>query len=126
MLFAALTLVFQTLVPVPAHAAPLKTSSVGSIVSSTCTKPNAEPEALSPAPPQLAKAQWPKEKVSAQVEVSIAPSGKVTGAKIYRSSGDAAVDNAVLTAAEKSAYSPKIVDCVAVQGTYLFKADFAP
>lgn len=126
MLFAALTLVFQALVPAPAHAAPLQTSSTAPIVASTCTKPNAEPEAINPQPPQLAKTQWPKQKVSAQVAVSIAPSGKVTGAKIYQSSGDTAVDKAVLTAAEKSAYSPKIVNCVAVQGTYLFKADFAP
>ena len=64
--------------------------------------------------------------VTVQIAVTIAPSGKVVGAEVYRSSGDPAVDKAVLTAAEKSTYSPKLVNCVPVGGTYLFKADVAP
>jgi TonB family protein len=130
MLFAALTLVFQAVVPTPVHAAPLPTAALqaplNTVVASACTKSDAEPAVVNPVPPALAKGQWPKQKVSAEVAVTIAPSGKVAGAKVYKSSGDAAVDHAVLTAAEKSTYSPKLVNCQAVEGTYLFKADMAP
>jgi TonB family protein len=126
MIFAALTLVFQALAPSPVNAAPLQAPAPSFAVAATCTKPDAEPGVTDPAQPQLAKPQWPKQKVSAEVAVTIAPNGKVTGAKIYKSSGDAAVDAAALTAAEKSKYTPKMVNCVAVQGSYLFKADFAP
>ncbi|MBV8149711.1 MAG: energy transducer TonB [Candidatus Eremiobacteraeota bacterium] len=52
--------------------------------------------------------------------------GKPSAARIYRSSGDPNVDHAVLAAAEKSKYSPKLANCTPVQGTYLFRADFAP
>lgn len=125
MLFAALTLVFQALVPTPVHAAPLQASQQ-TLIASACTKSNVDPEVVTPVPPSLPKAQWPKQKVSAEVAVTIAPSGKVAGAKVYKSSGDAAVDNAVLTAAEKSTYSPKLVNCEPVEGTYLFRADMTP
>ncbi len=125
MLFAALTLVFQTLVPAPVHAAPLQAGQ-SALVATACAKPYAEPEVVNAAAPDLPKSQWPKQKVSAQVAVTIAPSGKIASAKIYKSSGDAVVDNAVLTAAEKSTYSPKRVNCQAVEGTYVFRADFGP
>lgn len=125
MLFAALTLVFQALLPAPVHAAPLQASQQ-MLIASPCTKANADPEIVTPVPPSLPKAQWPKQKVSAEVAVTIAPSGKVAGAKVYKSSGDTAVDKAVVTAAEQSTYSPKLVNCQPVQGTYLFRADMAP
>jgi TonB family protein len=124
MLFAALTLVFQALVPAPANAAPMQSSPTAAVVAAACTKPNADPAAVNPAAPQVPFRIT--RVVSAVVAVTITPSGSVAGAKIYKSSGNAAIDKAVLTAAEKSTYSPKIVNCVAVQGTYLFYARFAP
>lgn len=127
MLFAALTLVFQVLVPAPANATPLQTASQTSVVAAACANPNADPEAVNAvAPPELPKSQTPKQPVSAVVAVAIAPSGKVTGVKIYRSSGSDYFDKTVVYAAGKSTYSPKIVNCLAVQGTYLFRADFRP
>lgn len=123
MLFAALTLVFQALVPAPAHAAPLQAPQ-NTLVASGCSNPDVEPGVVNAVAPQLSRP--PAQKTSVQVAVTIGPNGRVVGAKVFRSSGDIAVDNAVLTAAEKSTYSPKLVNCRPVQGTYLFKADVAP
>jgi TonB family protein len=127
--FVVMTLAFQAFKPVQVHAASLHASNISGTVAaaqSTCKNPNAEPAALNPVPPQLPHSQWPARKVSAVVQVTIAPSGKATGARVWRSSGDANVDRAVLAAAEKSTYSPKLVNCVAVEGSYLFRADFGP
>lgn len=127
MLFAFITLALQALLPVNAQAAPLQQPSAGNgFVASSCATPNADPTALSAAMPDLPKSETPNHKVTALVTVTIAPSGKPTAAHIYRSSGYAAVDRSVITAALKSTYSPKMANCVAVTGTYLFRADFAP
>jgi TonB family protein len=58
--------------------------------------------------------------------VTIAPNGHATAATVVHASGYPAMDRAVVEAALKSTYSPKIVNCVPVQGSYLFRADFAP
>jgi TonB family protein len=58
--------------------------------------------------------------------VTIAPNGSVTGLSLRKSSGNAQIDRSVLDAARHSKYSPKLVDCKAVAGSYLFRADFAP
>jgi TonB family protein len=127
MLFALMTLTLQALLPAPADATSLQPARGGAIVAATaCKNPNADPVPIDPAEPDLPKSQFPAHKVSAVVVVTIAPSGKAIAAHVYRSSGDANVDRAVLAAAEKSTYSPKLVNCVPVQGTYLFKAEFAP
>jgi TonB family protein len=128
MIFAAMTLALQALLPASADAAPAhgRMPAPTVVADAACKTPNAEPAAIDPAPPQLAKSQLPKQPVSAEVTVTIGPDGKPTSARIFRSSGNADVDRAVLTAAEKSTYSPKYVDCKAVTGTYLFRADFKP
>lgn len=127
MLFAVITLALQALLPVNAQAAPLQQlAAVNSLVASSCATPNADPRALYAEMPDLPKSQTPNHKVTSLVTVTVGPNGKPTAAHIYRSSGYAAVDRAVVTAALKSTYSPKTVDCVAVTGTYLFRADFAP
>lgn len=123
-LFVALTVASQ-LVIAPAQAIGLEQQS-GSGSTSACKYANSDPLAIEPARPVLPRSQWPSHKVSAIVEVTIAPDGKAAAAKIYRSSGDPNVDRAVLAAAEQTKYSPKRVNCVAVRGSYLFRADFAP
>jgi len=125
-LFAAITVLLQSLLPAPAHADALAGGLPSTSVATTCAQPNAEPKALDPAPPDLPKAQWPSRKVTAIVAVTVTQNGKASAARVYGSSGDAQVDRAVLTAAEKSTYSPKRVDCAPVQSTYLFRADFGP
>ena len=127
MLFIATTLAIQALFPPNATAATLQPAAHTAVASSgTCAKANADAKPLDAAAPDLPKSQMPTHKVSAVVLVTIAANGKATAARIYSSSADAAVDRAVIVAAEKSTYSPKIVNCVPVTGTYLFRADFAP
>jgi TonB family protein len=128
MLLAAVTLAIQALVPVPLYAAPLDAAVNTTLVaaSATCATPNAEPKAIDPAAPDLPKSEMPSHKVSAIVAVTVGANGKPMGAKVSQSSGYPKVDQAVVTAAEKSKYSPKLVNCSPVQSTYLFRADFAP
>ncbi len=54
------------------------------------------------------------------VEVTVSAKGAVTGAKIAKSSGNAALDRAGLKIAEDSAYEPAMRDCKPVAGKYLF------
>ncbi len=127
-LFAVMTLALQALLPAPANASPLQATEGLAVVAATgaCTKPNVDPMPIDAVAPDLPKSQWPARKVSAIVLVTIAPNGKATAARVFQSSGNANVDRAVVTAAEKSTYSPKVVNCVPVAGSYLFRADFTP
>ncbi|HLX26442.1 MAG TPA: TonB family protein [Candidatus Cybelea sp.] len=128
MLLTIMTLALQALIPAPLYAASLSGSAQSATLaaSSACTAPNAEPKAIDPAAPDLPKSEMPPHKVSAIVAVTVGANGKPTAAKVYRSSGYPSVDRAVVIAAQKSKYSPKVVDCAPVQSTYLFRADFAP
>lgn len=127
-LFAIMTLALQALLPAAAGATPLQPTAATSIVAAdgACKNPNAGPTASNAVAPNLPKSQWPQENVSAIVLVTVSASGKATAARVSRSSGYANVDRAVLTAAEKSAYSPKLVNCIPSAGSYLFKAQFSP
>jgi TonB family protein len=64
--------------------------------------------------------------VTVQIEVTIDASGNLAGAHVYKSSGNAAIDQAALQAASGSKYSPRLVNCQAVTGYYLFRSDFQP
>lgn len=125
MLVAVLTLVLQTIVPTPAQATGL-TANAGVTVAAACKNPNTEPQALNPAMPDLPKSEVPPRKVSAVVTVTVAADGKPSSVLIYHSTGYPNVDRAVAAAAMHSTYSPKLVNCVPTEGTYLFRADFAP
>ncbi len=61
---------------------------------------------------------------TAKVAVALTPSGSVSAASIYRSTGDMMLDRAALRAARMSTYSPEVRDCTPVGGTYLFTVDF--
>ncbi len=89
-----------------------------------CAIPNADVTVTYPAPPELPKGLKLDGVVTGSSRVTVGPTGKVVSARIQRSSGNAAVDQTILKAAKSSTYSPKIVDCKAVQGTYLFFAQF--
>lgn len=54
------------------------------------------------------------------VNVSVSASGTVTGAKIAKSSGNAAFDAAAVRVAKQSTYAPAIRNCKPVAGTYRF------
>jgi TonB family protein len=60
------------------------------------------------------------------VEVTVNPDGTLASSTIFRSSGNADVDQAALSEARASTYAPKLVDCKPVSGQYLFRAEFNP
>lgn len=94
----------------------------------TCTTPNADVTVKDAAPPALPKDAKLQGPVTASALVTIGPDGKVLRVTIdpKHSSGNMEVDQAVLRAARNSTYSPKVVNCKAVQGTYRFFVRFDP
>ncbi len=60
------------------------------------------------------------------VTVTIDATGKVVSTQVARSSGIPTLDAAAVEAATKSTYSPKVVDCKTVDGSYSFAAQFNP
>lgn len=58
----------------------------------------------------------------AQVLVRVSPSGKVVSATVFKRSGNASFDRAVVTAAKKGTYTPEMQNCKPVTGTYVFLA----
>ncbi|MBV9718944.1 MAG: M56 family metallopeptidase [Candidatus Eremiobacteraeota bacterium] len=127
MLFALMTLTLLIVVPAPAHATAVPVNVAnGAVVATLCKNPNAPPEALNAVRPDLPRSEQPSHTVSAVVVVNVAANGKAAGARIERSSGDAAVDRSVVKAALLSTYRAKLVNCAPVDGIYLFKATFSP
>lgn len=58
------------------------------------------------------------------VKVDVSAAGAVRGTSIEHSSGDSDIDKATIRAATESIYLPRIENCKAVPGFYLFRADF--
>ncbi|MBV8721080.1 MAG: energy transducer TonB, partial [Candidatus Eremiobacteraeota bacterium] len=93
-----------------------------------CANPNVEATTTNAVPaeyPESAKDLGLGE-VTAQVEVTVGPSGNLINATIFKSTNNMAMDQAALRAARQSSYSPKLVNCQPVQGDYLFRVDFNP
>lgn len=128
MLFAIIAIALQTLTPALALTAPIGQStqqeSPTSMIAASCARPNVEAGVLTPQAPDMPRGL--NRAVSAQAVVTIAPSGRVAATRLLHSSGNTAIDAAVLSAARHSTYRAKVVDCVAVQGSYVFRADFKP
>jgi TonB family protein len=128
-IFIITTLALQALSPALAltptsHAGAQGLPAAASRVAAACAQPNSEAHvvtAAAPEPPHGLKLQG-----TVNVVVTIAPSGHVTSASVVHSSGNAAIDGAVVDAARRSTYSPKIVNCTPVQGRYVFHAEFEP
>ena len=126
-IFIVTTLVLQAFAPVLALSADGQSSfasAPGAVLAAACAKPNVEATVTDPVAPVTPHGLH----VSGNtvVDVTIDPNGHAIAAKILHSSGYPAMDQAVVEAARKSAYSPKIVNCAPAQGAYLFRADFAP
>lgn len=62
----------------------------------------------------------------AAVKLTIAPDGGLASAELVMSTGNKALDQAALDAADNSIYAPKIVNCRPAAGQYLFKVTFVP
>jgi TonB family protein len=125
-IFIALTLAAATFSPAFALAPPdaaQAAARMGSLVAAACSQPNAEARVVSAAMPNVPRSLHVRATV--EVAVTIAPNGKATGATFVHASGNATIDRAVVEAALHSTYSPKLVNCTPVQGSYLFRADFS-
>jgi TonB family protein len=59
-----------------------------------------------------------------EVAVTLDANGNVTATGIYKSSGNALLDQAAIAAAKASKYQPEIVNCVKTAGQYKFRAEF--
>jgi TonB family protein len=126
MIFVLLTLALEAFSPVLASAPATSVSApaaTGWAVAAACAKPNVDAKVIEPVEPQMPHGL--KAGGSVILAVTIAPSGSVTGLSLRKSSGNAQIDRSVAEAALHSTYSPKLVDCKAVTGSYLFRADFA-
>jgi len=125
-LFIFATLLLQTVSPAFGLSAPIgaQGAQTASMVAESCAHPNSDALVRNAAMPQLPHGV--KSSGSVEVTVTISPRGTVTSTKVLRSSGNAAIDQAVAKAALQSTYSPKIVNCAPVEGSYVFRADFAP
>jgi TonB family protein len=127
MLFAVIAIALQTLTPALALTAPITPNAPQaspSIIAASCARPDAEANVLTPQAPDMPRGLT--RAVSAQAVVTIEPSGRVAAVRILHSSGNTAIDAAVLSAARHSTYRAKVVDCIAMQGSYVFRADFKP
>jgi D-alanyl-D-alanine endopeptidase (penicillin-binding protein 7) len=121
--FAALTLALQAISPAAAPvsvAAQSPQSNAHYQSNVRCENPNAPAMVSVPAPPRPSNGAknargW------ATIRVTVAANGKVTKALVDKSSGNAAVNEAALAAAEHSTFTPKMLNCKPVPGTYLFK-----
>ncbi len=126
-LLAILTLALQTLSP--ASTATVTTSATATngshIVAAACTAPNVEAAVVTAVAPKIPHSAAPA-KGAVDILVTIGANGAVTKAAVEHSSGQAAVDSAVLNAAKASTYSPARRNCVPVAGAYVFHAEFAP
>lgn len=126
-IFIAFALAVATFAPAlalgPSEGAPAPRSAT--VVAAACSRPNADALVVKAAMPNVPRG-LPARPATVEITVTIAANGKVIGLAILHSSGNATVDRAVAEAAKNSTYSPKLVNCTPVQGTYIFRADLAP
>jgi TonB family protein len=61
---------------------------------------------------------------TAVVEVDLAQTGAIRNATIFESSGNTLLDRAALLSAREQTYSPQMVGCEPVSGSYLITVDF--
>jgi TonB family protein len=91
-----------------------------------CAVPNAEAnikgEAADLEYPDIAREQGAVG--TTLVKVTLDANGNVTDTSVYKSAGNAALDQSAIKAAKATSYTPDIVDCVKTPGSYLFKANF--
>ena len=107
-------------------AAPQLAASASPDPSQACPTPDAPATLFNDVPPQypeMAKQQGASG--TTQVLVNVDAAGINRSERIYKSSGNAALDQAALTAARLSTYRPGFAACIPVPGQFLFRAVFS-
>lgn len=96
--------------------------------SPSCKFPILEPTVTNPVAPvyPVSARALNLDVITVLVEVTLSPSGKATGAKLNRSSGNLAIDRAAVRAALDSTYAPSLVNCKPVVGDYIMRVEFDP
>ena len=93
--------------------------------SSACAAPHVDAAITQAVPPVYsASARQQGATGTVLVRVNLSSTGAVVGTSVYRSSGNDALDDAALQAAQASLYSPEINDCQPTGGSYIFRANF--
>lgn len=90
-----------------------------------CAQPHADAvmtQGVEPEYPEIARQQGAVGVT--QVKVDLDPKGNVVGASVYKSSGSPILDREAMKAARASRYRAEVENCVAVGGSYLFRAEF--
>ena len=64
--------------------------------------------------------------VTVLIKVTVGANNQLIDASVYQSGHNMAMDQSALRAARQTTYSAKIVNCVPVQDSYIFHADFSP
>ncbi|MBC5804400.1 MAG: TonB family protein [Candidatus Eremiobacteraeota bacterium] len=110
----------------PAPRAPTPVPTTPPTPKPQCAVPNAKAatkgQLVSADYPDIARQQGATG--TAEVKVSLTAAGSVAGATIYKSAGNAALDQSAIAAAKEQTYTPDIVNCVPTAGNYLFQVDF--
>ena len=92
-----------------------------------CAVPNADASlarGVDPEYPDIARQQGASGVT--QVKVTLTATGAVSNVTVYKSSGNAALDQSALTAARASTFNPEIENCAKIPGSYIFRAEFNP
>jgi TonB family protein len=115
--------------PAPASTAiaatPAPTPAITPTPKPACANPNADATVKSSAEldyPDMARQQGAVG--TAQVKVTLDAVGNAVDVSIYKSAGNALLDQSALKAAKASTYVPELVNCVKTPGSYIFRADF--
>ncbi|GAC1354820.1 MAG: hypothetical protein NVSMB31_15110 [Vulcanimicrobiaceae bacterium] len=64
--------------------------------------------------------------VTVLVRIDLSATANVLSTSIIQSSGNSAIDRSATAAARQSSYSPKLVNCTPVEGSYSFRVEFDP
>ena len=80
------------------------------------------------APPDYPESarELPLRRSTAGIQVYITPQGTIAALRVVDSTGNGDLDQAALRAAAESSYSPRMRNCKAAFGLYLFKVTFDP
>lgn len=96
------------------------------VIADTCTTPDHEATVVTAATPAPDAARSLKTAANVTVAITLGPDGKLVTAKVISSSHNDQVDQAALEAVRATTYTPKVVNCQAVQSEYDFSFGFDP
>lgn len=91
-----------------------------------CATPYVEATATYAAQPAVPATTRVERTTFVDLILVIGPTGNLKSVQLNKSSGNSALDAAAMDAARRSTFSPKVVNCNAVIGQYMFRVSFAP